>query len=67
METPAPLLIGEQTAAEMLGLSVKTLQKWRNQQCGPPYIKLEAAVRYRVSDLERFVASGLRGAPVDDD
>lgn len=54
-------LLREALAAELLGgLSVKTLQAWRVSGNGPRYVKLgsglRAAVRYRRSELLRFLA-----------
>jgi predicted DNA-binding transcriptional regulator AlpA len=37
--------------------AVKTLQKWRLNGEGPPYVKVGALVRYRRSDLEAWLAS----------
>lgn len=45
----------EKEAAKMLGLSPRTLQKYR-QECGPPkYIKIGRAVRYLPEDLKQFL------------
>ena len=41
--------------SEALGVSVKTLEKWRWERRNLPYIKLGAAVRYRGSDLEAWL------------
>ena len=45
-------------AADYLGLSVHTLNKWRWDGRGPRYIKLGAAVRYRQDELDRFIEAG---------
>jgi len=51
-------------AAEVLGVSYKTLEYWRAQGRGPDYIKhgsaRNAAIRYRVGDLRRWVADQQR-------
>ena len=52
-------LITEKTAAEMLGMSVGTLQNWRCNSEGPTYLKLGGAVRYRPEDLEAYVEENL--------
>lgn len=52
-------LINEKLAAEMLGLSVKTLQKWRCDSEGPVYLKMGRAVRYRPEDLEAYVTENV--------
>jgi len=50
------LLITDQ-AAEYLGLKPKTLIKDRcTREIGIPFVKLGKSVRYRMADLEKFVA-----------
>lgn len=53
-------VVDERGAAEIVGLSAKTLQNKRVSGDGPPYVKLSpgkrGAVRYRVSDLESWLA-----------
>lgn len=47
-------LLTEKQAAELLSMSVKTLQAWRFQ-CKPPrYRKLGRSVRYSMEDLQAF-------------
>lgn len=46
MRTPA--------AATYLGLSPRTLEKWRTQGRGPKYARLGNAVVYRKEDLQSF-------------
>lgn len=63
METQ-PLLSVEQTAA-LLGVSKQTLAVWRCEKRYPlAYVKVGARVRYRLSDLERFLASRTVAATV---
>ena len=52
--------VKEQRAAEILGLSVKTLRGWRLRGNGPRYAKLGRSVRYAICDLEDFAASCIR-------
>jgi hypothetical protein len=52
---PKPLMVPDEAAAFLL-VSVETLAQWRSQRRGPPYIKLGRAVRYRVNDLEGYLA-----------
>ena len=47
--------INERTAAVMLSVSVKTLQRWRQNHSGPPYIKLKHLVRYAIQDLQDWM------------
>jgi hypothetical protein len=44
-------LLAEVHAAELLGLSSRTLQAWRGKSVGPPYVRAGRAIRYRRRDL----------------
>jgi len=41
----------EMQAADLLRLSVRTLQSWRTKVFGPPFVRAGRAVRYRRRDL----------------
>lgn len=56
----APRLLTEKEAAERLGLSVRTLQAWRQRGLGPEYVKLSRAIRYRPESLDAHVAESTR-------
>lgn len=43
-------------AAEYLGLAESTLEKMRVTGDGPAFVKLGRAVRYRISDLDAYLA-----------
>jgi len=45
-------------AADYLGLSVSTLNKWRVTGDGPKFVKLGRAVAYRISDLHEWLETG---------
>lgn len=56
---------GERDAGRYLGgerhpVSGRTLQRWRLEGIGPKFLKLGRLVRYRQSDLDRWVAAQLR-------
>ena len=55
-------LLDENEAATLLGLSVRTLRRWRWARKGPTYFKIGGAVRYAPADLESFKAAGRREA-----
>ncbi len=56
-------LISEETAAQALGVSEKTLQNWRHsKRVALPFIKLGGTVRYRGSDLESFIRRQTRNS-----
>ena len=57
METTARRL-SEREAAGYLGISVRTLQDWRQRRTGPAYSKVGRRVVYDVLDLDAFLASG---------
>ena len=60
-ETASPdTLIDEITAARILKVSTRALQKWRSSGGGPPFIRLSSrAIRYRPSDLAGWIESRL--------
>jgi len=43
--------------AEQLGVSVRTLRKWRQQRGGPPYIKVGRQVFYSDQSREAWLQS----------
>lgn len=50
-------------AAEYLDKSEQTLRHWRNQGCGPPYIKYGAgrgSVKYLKEDLDAWVSDNFQ-------
>jgi len=49
--------VPERSAAAVLGVSVALLRKWRQTRGGPPYLRIGKLVRYRISDLRRFMDS----------
>ena len=58
-------LLDESEAASLLGLSVKTLRRWRWAGHPPRFIKLGGAVRYDMTDLRAFKESGRRTSTSD--
>lgn len=55
----APLVVDEDAAAALLGLSPRTLQRWRVESRGPAFVRVGKRRMYRPSDLARFVEAGL--------
>jgi hypothetical protein len=49
-------LVDEERAAQVLHVSVKTLQGWRQRKVGPRFFKLSNRVRYSVKDLNAYLA-----------
>ncbi len=52
---PSVRLIDEHAAASLLGLSVKTLRRWRWSGGGPSYVKLGRCVRYDPAEIGAFI------------
>lgn len=52
-------VLNTEDAAKRIGIAVSTLEKSRVNGTGPQYIKLGRLVRYRVSDLDEWIASRL--------
>lgn len=55
--TTTPHVFDEKEAASYLGLSVKTLQARRAAHKAPAFLKIGRSVRYRVMDLDAFLAA----------
>lgn len=53
-------LLSEREVAELLGLSMRTLQEHRFRGVGLRFIKLGRAVRYSLEDVEAYVAERRR-------
>lgn len=53
----SPEMLTREQAARYLGLQVQTLSVWACRGCGPKFVKLGRAVRYRKSDLDAYVES----------
>jgi predicted DNA-binding transcriptional regulator AlpA len=70
MKSPHPLPLGDQKphgqllnqdqVADLLGISARTLERYRVTGEGPPYIKLGRRVIYRWVIVEEWVESRLR-------
>ena len=53
--------LDQAAVARRLGLSKRTLEKWRWQRRGPRFLKAGGRVRYRLEDIEEYEAIQLRG------
>jgi hypothetical protein len=58
---PKQRFFDEKWLAIRLGVSLKTVQAWRAKGEGPKWVKLGAAVRYRLRDVVAFEASRYSG------
>ncbi len=53
-------VITEHEAARLLGLSVKTLRRWRWAGKPPRFLKIGSAVRYDPTELSIFIEAARR-------
>jgi len=58
-------LMKESEAAQILGLSKRTLQKWRVTGGGPDFLKIGRAVRYSVEALTQWIGQSKRRSTSD--
>jgi len=49
-------LLTESEVSNLLAVSVHTLRQWRMGRRGPAFCKIGRIVRYRRSDLDRFIS-----------
>jgi hypothetical protein len=57
------VLLTETQVAEILNLSIRTLQMWRVRRAGPKYVQVGRAVRYRRRDLIAWIDANTIGSP----
>jgi predicted site-specific integrase-resolvase len=58
--TNRALVMTEETAADALGLSARTLQRWRVEGRGPSFVKFGKRVGYTEDALRRYVEASER-------
>jgi predicted DNA-binding transcriptional regulator AlpA len=65
-DMPSPNLINENIAADLLGLSPRTLQNWRVRGGGPLFIRISnRSIRYRPSDIQDWIQERVRRSTSD--
>ncbi len=62
---PMDHLLKEDEVATILSMKVATLRRWRWSGDGPLFIKIGGAVRYRVTDITKFINEGERSSTSD--
>lgn len=55
--TTVDKLIDSKTLSEMLSIQQSTIEKNRVMKRGIPYVKLNRAVRYKLSDINDYIES----------
>jgi hypothetical protein len=52
-------LLTEVDAADLLKLSIRTLQAWRSNCSGPAFMRAGRAIRYRRADIVSWIESNI--------
>jgi excisionase family DNA binding protein len=55
-------LLTQRQAAELLCLSERTVERFRVSGMGPKFVRLGRSIRYRLSDVEAWIASRVVGS-----
>lgn len=50
-------ILTEPALASRYGKTVRTLQRWRAEGYGPPYLRIGGSIFYRTEDIEAFEVS----------
>jgi predicted DNA-binding transcriptional regulator AlpA len=62
---PASILFDQGQVAQRLGVSIRSLERWRMTGDGPRYIKMGRQIRYRAEDVEAWIATMERRSTSD--
>jgi excisionase family DNA binding protein len=54
------ILVDEQAAAKILGISPQTLRVWRCHRKHLQFVKIGRCVRYKQSDIDAFLSGAVR-------
>ena len=55
-------LLSAREAAALLHLSERTLERFRVSGTGPKFVRLGRSIRYRLTDIEVFITTGVVGS-----
>ena len=55
-------LLSQREAATLLHLSERTLERFRVSGAGPKFVRLGRSIRYRLTDIEAFIAARIVGS-----
>jgi len=61
-KVPMVEYLSEKALAKRWGIDFRTLQKWRCQGMGPPFIKIGIAVRYTPESIKTFEEQQMRSS-----
>ena len=67
MNSDLSVVLSTAQAAEYLGVRRRTLETWRRNGAGPPFISIsKRCVRYRKTDLDRWLEERVRRSTSDE-
>jgi predicted DNA-binding transcriptional regulator AlpA len=55
-------MLTQSECAEHLRLSERTLERFRVSGCGPKFVRMGKSIRYRLCDVEAWIASRVVGS-----
>lgn len=61
VHSPAAYAVGREQAGAYIGVSPRTLDRWRTEGRGPKFSRVNGRVVYRMKDLETFVDRRVEG------
>lgn len=56
-----PSRLCQKQLARRWNMSHRTLERWRRENDGPPFLRLGGKIRYRIEDVEQYEADRLHG------
>lgn len=54
IQPDADTCLSERDLAKRWHISQRTLQRWRAERCGPPFLTIGGSIRYPLADILRF-------------
>lgn len=61
MQPASPALLTASELAARWHMSARSFERWRRKGAGPPWVRLEGRVLYRLSDVLAYEAARLEG------
>ena len=59
------ILLSQRSVAERLGVTERTMERWRAEGCGPPYLKVGRGIRYDEADVAAWLDARRRRSTSD--
>lgn len=53
-------MITEKELANRWNIEPSTLRSWRRRKQGPPFVRIESCIRYRIQDVEEYERDNLK-------